>query len=52
MIVFYFFRFDTQNIVKENILLFISNKYVECVNCIKDFIKSGNVSIQVFILSL
>lgn len=39
----YFFRFDTQHIVMENIVLFISNKYVECVNSIKDFIKSGNV---------
>lgn len=39
----YLFRFDTQHIVMENIVLFISNKYVECVNSIKHFIKSGNV---------
>lgn len=38
-----FFRFDSQHIVMENILLFISNKYIECVNSIKEFIKSGNV---------
>ncbi|KAE9525448.1 hypothetical protein AGLY_014248 [Aphis glycines] len=36
------FKFDTQHIVMENIVLFISNKYVECVNSIKHFIKSDN----------
>jgi len=40
---YYFFRFDSQHIVMENILLFISNKYIECVNSLKEFIKSGNV---------
>lgn len=37
------FRFDTQYILMENILLFISNKYIEFVNCIDDFMKSGNI---------
>ncbi|CAI6359702.1 unnamed protein product [Macrosiphum euphorbiae] len=36
------FKFDSQHIVMENILLFISNKYIECVNSIKEFIKSDN----------
>ncbi|XP_025207293.1 uncharacterized protein LOC112603087 [Melanaphis sacchari] len=36
------FKFDSQHIVMENILLFISNKYVECVNSIEDIIKSDN----------
>jgi len=46
--VLYIFRFDSQHIVMENILLFISNKYIECVNSIKEFIKSGNVFHLIF----
>ncbi|VVC24147.1 Uncharacterised domain KLRAQ/TTKRSYEDQ, C-terminal [Cinara cedri] len=35
-------KFETRYIIMENILLFISNKYIESVECIQYFIKSGD----------
>lgn len=38
----FFFRFSTQYILMENILLFVSNKYIDSIESIKDLMKSGN----------
>jgi len=38
-----FSRFDTKNILVENILLFVSHKYIELVECLKNCLDSGNV---------
>lgn len=36
----------------ENILLFISSKYIDCIKSIKDLMKSGNNNLTILICSI